>query len=278
MGYQVKWVEKHLGVTRKALRLYEEKGLLPKNEGGQYRNYDDEDLERIWAIKILQGMGYTLSEISKFAEWDEEVDFDFHKSITQKVNELEDKKAEIERHLGYARMIQFSGRFPSRPKEMGSITFDMFQKKALDAWNVQTDSRIESVASLMNLMELPEENWSESEMAQLLKTLVDLGMNQATMEASMGLHALIKAILARSDQGADSSEVQLLVKILYEQIPEFDPKADMSPNQFGRLYSSSFMEGQVGLINQQKYGAEGCAFLADAIAIFGGYKNYLDTM
>lgn len=29
MGYQVKWVEEHLGVTRKALRIYEEKGLMP---------------------------------------------------------------------------------------------------------------------------------------------------------------------------------------------------------------------------------------------------------
>ena len=32
MGYQVKWVEEHLGVTRKALRIYEEKSLMPKNE------------------------------------------------------------------------------------------------------------------------------------------------------------------------------------------------------------------------------------------------------
>ena len=278
MGYQVKWVEEHLGVTRKALRLYESKGLLPKNEGGQYRNYDDEDIERIWTIKVLQGMGYTLSEIAELTQGDDEAEFDFQGSITQKVKDLEEKKSEVERHLGYAKMIQFNGRFPSRPKEMGSLTFDAFQEQSLDGWNIQADPRMESAVGLMELMDLPAEQWGETEMGELLKSLVDFGMHQAELEASIGIHTLIKAIIARSDQGADSPEVQLLVKILYEQIPEFDPETDMPKRQFGRLFSSSFMEGQVGLINQQKYGVEGCAFLADAIAMFGGYKNYADSM
>ena len=92
MGYHVKWVEEHLGVTRKALRLYEGKGLLPKNEGGRYRSYDDEDIERIWAIKVLQGMGYTLNEIAEIAHFEGEKEFDFQSSITQKVKKLEEKK------------------------------------------------------------------------------------------------------------------------------------------------------------------------------------------
>ena len=31
MGYKVKWVEEHLGVSRKALRGFEKAGLMPKN-------------------------------------------------------------------------------------------------------------------------------------------------------------------------------------------------------------------------------------------------------
>ena len=63
MGYKVKWVEDNLGVTRKALRGFEEAGLMPKNIGRQYRDYDEDDIDRIWTIRVLQGMGYKLKEI-----------------------------------------------------------------------------------------------------------------------------------------------------------------------------------------------------------------------
>lgn len=36
LGYKVKWVEDNLGVTRKALRVFEKAGLMPENKGGQY--------------------------------------------------------------------------------------------------------------------------------------------------------------------------------------------------------------------------------------------------
>ena len=63
MGYSVKWVEENLGVTRKALRGFEQIGLMPKNKDRKARDYDDGDLDRIWSIRVLQGMGYTLKEI-----------------------------------------------------------------------------------------------------------------------------------------------------------------------------------------------------------------------
>lgn len=279
MGYQVKWVEEHLGVTRKALRIYEEKGLMSKNEGGQYRSYSDDDIDRIWAIKVLQGMGYTLNEIVDIVGAAGSETFDFQDSISQKVISLEAKKAEAERHLGYAKMIQLTGRFPSRPKEMGSVTFDAFHEKPLEDWNVHSDPRAETMQFLVEqLLEQPEESWGESDLGRLLQAFLDFGMNRAALEATLGLDILQKAIITRSNQGADSAEVQLLVKLLYEQVQELAGEEAMPPQQFGRLYSSSLMEGQIGQTNRQKYGADGCAFLADATAIFGGYKNYEDIM
>ena len=279
MGYQVKWVEEHLGVTRKALRIYEEKGLMPRKEGGQYRRYNEDNIDRIWAIKVLQGMGYSLNEIVDIVNAANRKDFDFQESISQKVISLEAKKAEAERLLGYAKMIQLTGRFPSRPREMGSVAFDTFHEEVLEGWNVHNDPKAESAQILVEkFLEQPEDSWGDSQLGRMLQALLDFGMNQATMEATFGLDILQKAIIARSDQGADSVEVQLLVKILYDQIQEFFGEDTMPPQQFGRLYSSSIMEGQIGQINQQKYGTDGCTFLADAIAIFGGYKNYEDSM
>lgn len=57
MGYSVKWVNENLGITRDMLRYYEKEGLLSKedtqNKANKYRNYSDEDIEKIWGIKLL---------------------------------------------------------------------------------------------------------------------------------------------------------------------------------------------------------------------------------
>lgn len=51
MGYSVKWVVENLGITRDMLRYYEKEKLLPTNESrnptNKYRDYSDEDIERI---------------------------------------------------------------------------------------------------------------------------------------------------------------------------------------------------------------------------------------
>ena len=149
MGYKVKWVEEHLGVTRKALRVFEKAGLMPENKGGQYRDYDDDDLDRIWTIRVLQGMGYSLKEIATMVSDDE---FDFDTSISQKVAQLEEKMVEMERHLGYAKTIKLTGRFPSRPNKMGEVKCDDFQKKAIEKWNVSNDPQAEVYAQVVEAM------------------------------------------------------------------------------------------------------------------------------
>ena len=83
--YTVNWVEKNLGVTRKTLRIYEEKGLMDKttfqNPDNRYREYSDQDIERIWFYRLLQGIGYSLNEI---VEMIQTADFDFYASISAK--------------------------------------------------------------------------------------------------------------------------------------------------------------------------------------------------
>mgnify|MGYP003299587528 CR=1 FL=1 len=70
MGYKVKWVEDNLGITRKALRVFESAGLMPKNEGSKYRDYTEDDIDRLWTIRVLQGMGYTLKEIAQMCSFE----------------------------------------------------------------------------------------------------------------------------------------------------------------------------------------------------------------
>lgn len=275
MGYQVKWVEDNLGITRKALRVYEKKGLIPENQNSQYREYDDEDLDRIWAIKIMQGMGYSLNELVNIKEHAADSDFDFLASITQKVAELEEKKAEIERHIGYAKMIQLSGRFPLRPKELGSVTVHEFQQNSLNEWTVNDNAVATPMYHFVEqILDQPMEEWGETELENLLKLMLELSVHKEEMESLMELHVLLKGIISRMHQGISSPEVQLLVNLFYEKVSVQNGAGEISPEQFGRLFSSSYKEGLVGQMNRQKYGASECDFLADAMAFFGGYQSY----
>ena len=48
----------------------------------------------------------------------------------------------------------------------------------------------------------------------------------------------------------------------------------MTIKQFSRFYSSSYLAGDVSKLKAGEYSEEDCEFIAEAISIFGGYKNY----
>lgn len=72
--YQIGEVASRTGVTQRALRFYEEKGLLqpPERMEGGFRRYSDDDVTRIEFVKKLQDLlGFTLSEIKEMVEAEE---------------------------------------------------------------------------------------------------------------------------------------------------------------------------------------------------------------
>ena len=67
--YQIGEVTKMLGVTRRMLLNYEDLGLLTpayKNESSGFRYYSADNIVHIRIIKVLQGLGLSLSEINKY--------------------------------------------------------------------------------------------------------------------------------------------------------------------------------------------------------------------
>lgn len=270
MGYKVKWVEENLGVSRKALRNFEKHGLMPSNEGGAYRDYSDEDIERIWAIRLFQGMGYTLKELVKLSESD---DFDFDASLEKKIQELENEKAKIERHLGYAQHIKLTGRFPSRPKNMGTITFEEFQEKSLNQWNVNSDPEAKKYQEIADLiLNTPEDELKDTDIGRLFEFLIELQEQMSDMDSLFIEKVIPNEIIKRIENGPEDEEVQLLVKMMYEN--RISSISDMAKSQFVRFESSSYISGDIARMHEKEYGKDGCRFIADAIAVFGGYSCY----
>lgn len=159
MGYKVKWVEDHLGISRKALRNYERLGLMPPNKGGKYRDYSDEDIDRIWSIKLLQGVGYSLAEIRELMDNPEA---DFYKSISEKVVELERKRDDITNFIEFAKTIKLTGRVPTT-KEVGSIRYSEFMEYSRENWNFYIEPK---AASYLDAMELTQ-NANEQELSEI---------------------------------------------------------------------------------------------------------------
>lgn len=270
MGYKVKWVEENLGVSRKALRNFEKHGLMPANEGGGYRDYSDEDIERIWAIRLFQGMGYTLKELVKLSESD---DFDFGASLEKKIQELENEKVKIERHLGYAQHIKLTGRFPSRPKNMGTITFEEFQEKSLNQWNVNSDPKAKKYQEIADLiLNTPEDELKDTDIGRLFEFLIELQEQMSDMDSLFIEKVIPNEIIKRIENGPEDEEVQLLVKMMYEN--RISSISDMAKSQFVRFESSSYISGDIARMHEKEYGKDGCRFIADAIAVFGGYSCY----
>lgn len=51
MKYTVNWVEKNLGVTRKALRIYEEKGLMDKcKQSSKTSNFSPQTIQHFVTV------------------------------------------------------------------------------------------------------------------------------------------------------------------------------------------------------------------------------------
>lgn len=66
---QIKEVEKLTSLTAKAIRLYEERGLISVTRGqNTYRDYSPETVEKLRRIRLLRGAGISLSDISLWSD------------------------------------------------------------------------------------------------------------------------------------------------------------------------------------------------------------------
>ena len=74
--YSIQEVSKKTGLTAHTLRYYEKEGLLSgveRTQGG-FRQYTDEDLERLGLICCLKNTGMSIQEIARFVQLTREGD------------------------------------------------------------------------------------------------------------------------------------------------------------------------------------------------------------
>ena len=102
--YSIQDVSKKTGLTAHTLRYYEKEGLISgveRSQGG-FRQYTDEDLERLGLICCLKNTGMSIQEIARFVQLTHEGDH----TLAERVELLREHRenviariAELQKHL-----------------------------------------------------------------------------------------------------------------------------------------------------------------------------------
>lgn len=267
MGYSVKWVNEHLGITRDMLRYYEKERLIPSNQNRKYRNYSETDIERIWAIKLLIDIKFTAKEI--FALMNDPT-FDFDTAIKKKINKLEQDLDTATSNLEFAKAICFTGCIPTTPN-LGSIRFEEFILEARKHFKLDFSP---TVANAINVAEKltgkGTNNWN-------LEDLKDLAAAVAPLSIDARLEGIYQgycdALSSMKDLEYSNTAVQRVVKLLYECAEDLlilSPDGVSIPPNFSKHLAHRFLAGSSASSFEQRYGKDGCLFIAQAIAHYGG--------
>ena len=91
--YTIQEVSKKTGLTAHTLRYYEKEGLLSgveRTQGG-FRQYTDEDLERLGLICCLKNTGMSIQEIARFVQLTHEGDH----TLKERVQMLKDHREQV---------------------------------------------------------------------------------------------------------------------------------------------------------------------------------------
>lgn len=99
---QIKHVEELVGITRKNIRFYEDQGLLsPRRAENGYREYHEEEIERLKQIKILRKLSIPIEDIKRVFDGACSLDtcLDYH------LEELERQKKSLEQMQELSRRL-----------------------------------------------------------------------------------------------------------------------------------------------------------------------------
>ena len=117
---KLKEVSEATGLTRKTIRLYEEKGLLvPHKEernGREYREYTTEDVERLREIATLRRAWFTMDEIARMQQDPETI----REILPQYLQWLEAQQQTLRQLLSAARAID-----PEQVKSVAELSHGM---------------------------------------------------------------------------------------------------------------------------------------------------------
>ncbi len=144
------------GLTRKTIRLYEEKGLLvpqmERRNGRDYREYTQKDVERLREIATLRRAWFTMDEIARMQRNPDAIEEIF----PQYLEWLEQQKATLESLLNAARAVD-----PAKVKIVSELSKQMREADHMPLPAADTEPKFQYLDALEQRPERVEPEWKE---------------------------------------------------------------------------------------------------------------------
>ena len=180
------------GVSIRALRYYDEIGLLPpaRYTGAGYRLYDDAALERLQQILLFRALEFPLREIRTIVN---SPGFDRDLALEQQIALLELKREHLDGLIALARSIRTMGG--------NTMYFSAFDTKKQDEYAARAKAA-----------------WGETEAYREYERRSEDRTQAETTALGAGLMAIFPEFAAVKDRGPESPEAQGLVRKLQDYI------------------------------------------------------------
>ena len=144
------------GLSRKTIRLYEEKGLLvpqmERRNGRDYREYSPEDVKRLQEIATLRRAWFTMDEIARMQQNPETIGEIF----PQYLQWLEKQKTTLESLLKAAKDVD-----PSKIQSVSELSEKMREAKTMPLPAADIEPRFQYLDALEQRPEKVEPEWTE---------------------------------------------------------------------------------------------------------------------
>ncbi len=153
---KLKEVCESTGLSRKTIRLYEEKGLLvpqmERRNGRDYREYTPEDVKKLREIATLRRAWFTMDEISRMQQDPEAIEEIF----PQYLQWLENQKETLDQLLSAARAVK-----PDEVKSVEELSEKMRQAETMPLPAADIEPKFQYLDALEQRPEKVEPEWKE---------------------------------------------------------------------------------------------------------------------
>lgn len=260
--YSGGWVETYLGLSSKVLRNYEKHGVIERHAERGNRAYDDDGVKKLMTARLLQGIGFTVHEVGCILNGGGAAALS---RLQEKLEKLEAERRRLETLIGFAQMIYMTGSVPALPAPDPARGFDAYLEEVRREWADGSSVRrqMNVLADVAQGSEEAMENVQIDPMTLAVTETVDAILNcrklgsahPETLRHVARYHAMAQQVRRKIDVDAE----------------------EISPRNFARVMIRMYTGSGIGEIQRRTLGEENCAFMAEALAAYGGYERPEDA-
>lgn len=273
MGYKIKWVTEHTGVTRDMIREYEKRGLIERKPEQKIRDYSEEEVRWLFWIKFLIEIGFSMKTIKSFME---DEDSDFQEELKALLIKKTDESKELEKKIRFLETAVLSGKLPNI-KDFGSLPVAEFMEGVFEEWNYPVDV---GLTELWKIQELSKKELTEEDLVDALGALLPL-MKQYTQflqdKNAIKNKAYLEMII-ELDEDYRSESIQKIVEKIYQLAIKMQTEPPeqlmITPQNFARNIAPTYMIGELGKLKEYELTKDECKKIADAISFFAGFDSF----